>query len=363
MRQRVAFLRTLLAGRPLLCLDEPFGALDALTRGQMQRWLADALDARAAHGAARHARRRGGGAARRPDRAALAAPRPGDRDARRRRSPRPRHRTDPEVVALRERALEALGGTRVMRARCIVLAALAALGGDRPPRRRRRAAPARADAGRRRAVDRPRAARARPRGHDLGGRCSGSPPRSPPAPRSASPCTSRRARGARCARCVIGSQAVPMPVIAPLVVLVLGFGLAPKVLIVALVCFFPVAINLYDGLRDTDADARKLLRSLDATRWQTLRMLELPRALPAAFTGHEDRRRGGGDRRRVRRVGGLGLRPRPRAADRQRPARDARARSPPPCCCSLLAVLLYGAVRAARAARRRLDAQITSRRP
>ena len=84
---------------------------------------------------------------------------------------------------------------------------------------------------------------------------------------------------------VIGSQAVPVPVIAPLVVLVLGFGLAPKVLLVALVCFFPVAINLYDGLRDTDPDARKLLRSLDATRWQTLRMLEAPSALPAAFTG------------------------------------------------------------------------------
>jgi putative hydroxymethylpyrimidine transport system permease protein len=84
---------------------------------------------------------------------------------------------------------------------------------------------------------------------------------------------------------VIGSQAVPVPVIAPLVVLVLGFGLAPKVLLVALVCFFPVAINLYDGLRDTDADARKLLRSLDASRWQTLTMLELPSALPATFTG------------------------------------------------------------------------------
>src|SRR5215217_6916347 len=84
---------------------------------------------------------------------------------------------------------------------------------------------------------------------------------------------------------VIGSQAVPVPVIAPLVVLVLGFGLAPKILLIALVCFFPVAINLYDGLRDTDPDARKLLRSLDATRWQTLRMLEAPSALPAAFTG------------------------------------------------------------------------------
>jgi NitT/TauT family transport system permease protein/putative hydroxymethylpyrimidine transport system permease protein len=84
---------------------------------------------------------------------------------------------------------------------------------------------------------------------------------------------------------VIGSQAVPIPVIAPLVVLVLGFGLAPKVLLIALVCFFPVAINLYDGLRTADADARKLLRSLDASRWQTLRMLEVPSALPAAFTG------------------------------------------------------------------------------
>jgi NitT/TauT family transport system permease protein/putative hydroxymethylpyrimidine transport system permease protein len=84
---------------------------------------------------------------------------------------------------------------------------------------------------------------------------------------------------------VIGSQAVPVPVIAPLVVLVLGFGLAPKVLLVALVCFFPVAINLHDGLRDADPDARRVLRSLDATRWQTLRTLEGPSALPAAFTG------------------------------------------------------------------------------
>src|SRR3954452_7146842 len=76
-----------------------------------------------------------------------------------------------------------------------------------------------------------------------------------------------------------------MLVLAPLVVLVLGFGLAPKVLIVALVCFFPVTINVYDGLRDTDPDARKLLRALDASPWQTLKLLEAPSALPAAFTG------------------------------------------------------------------------------
>jgi ABC-type nitrate/sulfonate/bicarbonate transport system permease component len=84
---------------------------------------------------------------------------------------------------------------------------------------------------------------------------------------------------------VIGSQAVPVPVIAPLLILVLGFGLVPKVLLVALVCFFPVTINLYDGLRRVDPDARKLLRSYDASRWQSFRLLEAPAALPAAFTG------------------------------------------------------------------------------
>src|ERR1044072_6648923 len=84
---------------------------------------------------------------------------------------------------------------------------------------------------------------------------------------------------------VIGSQAVPMVVLAPLVELVLGFGLAPKVVIVALVCIYPVTINVFDGLRDTDPDARKLLRALDASPWLTLRFLEAPSALPSAFTG------------------------------------------------------------------------------
>jgi NitT/TauT family transport system permease protein/putative hydroxymethylpyrimidine transport system permease protein len=84
---------------------------------------------------------------------------------------------------------------------------------------------------------------------------------------------------------VVGSQAVPVPVVAPLLVLVLGFGLAPKVLMVALVCFFPITINLYDGLRSAGADQRKVLASFSATRWQTLRLLEAPAALPQALTG------------------------------------------------------------------------------
>ena len=108
MRQRVAFLRTLLAGRPVLCLDEPFGALDALTRTQMQRWLAGALEREprtvllVTHDVEE--------AVLLADRIVLLSPRPGRVIATLEVSlPRPRHRTDADVVALRERALEALG--------------------------------------------------------------------------------------------------------------------------------------------------------------------------------------------------------------------------------------------------------------
>lgn len=84
---------------------------------------------------------------------------------------------------------------------------------------------------------------------------------------------------------VVGSQAVPIPVLAPLIVFALGFGLAPKILIVALICFFPIVVNVADGLRDVDPDARRVLRSLEASRWQRLRFLEAPSALPSGFTG------------------------------------------------------------------------------
>jgi NitT/TauT family transport system permease protein/putative hydroxymethylpyrimidine transport system permease protein len=84
---------------------------------------------------------------------------------------------------------------------------------------------------------------------------------------------------------VVGSQAVPILVLAAPLILVLGFGLAPKVVVVALVCFFPVTVNLFDGLRAVDPDQRKLLRSLGASRWTTVRLLEAPAALPQAFTG------------------------------------------------------------------------------
>jgi NitT/TauT family transport system ATP-binding protein len=110
MRQRVSFLRTLLAGRPLLCLDEPFGALDALTRAQAQTWLAEALarDARTVLLVTHDVEE----AVLLADRIVLLSPRPGrvvsvlDVGL-----PRPRARTDLAVVELRERALAALGVT------------------------------------------------------------------------------------------------------------------------------------------------------------------------------------------------------------------------------------------------------------
>lgn len=84
---------------------------------------------------------------------------------------------------------------------------------------------------------------------------------------------------------LVASQTIPIPIIAPLLVAWLGFDLAPKLVIVALVCFFPVTISTLDGLGRTDPDLGKLMRTLDASRWQVLRRVEAPAALPAVFSG------------------------------------------------------------------------------
>ena len=83
----------------------------------------------------------------------------------------------------------------------------------------------------------------------------------------------------------VGSQAVPIPVIGVLLVFWWGFGLLPKLVVIALICFFPVLVTTVDGLAAVDPDQRKLLRTLDASRWQAFRFAELPAALPAALSG------------------------------------------------------------------------------
>jgi putative hydroxymethylpyrimidine transport system permease protein len=83
----------------------------------------------------------------------------------------------------------------------------------------------------------------------------------------------------------IGSQAVPIAVIAPLLVFWWGFGVFPKLFVIVLICFFPVLVTTVDGLAAVEEDQLKLLRTLDATRWQSFRFAELPAALPAAISG------------------------------------------------------------------------------
>jgi putative hydroxymethylpyrimidine transport system permease protein len=84
---------------------------------------------------------------------------------------------------------------------------------------------------------------------------------------------------------LIGSQTIPIVILAPILVVWFGFGLTPKLVIVALICFFPITVNTLDGLRSVDPDLTKMMRSLGAGRLQRLWRAELPTALPYAFSG------------------------------------------------------------------------------
>ncbi|MBA3866050.1 MAG: ABC transporter permease [Solirubrobacterales bacterium] len=84
---------------------------------------------------------------------------------------------------------------------------------------------------------------------------------------------------------LVASQAIPIVAIAPILIVLFGFGVWPKLVIVALVCFFPITVNTLDGLRAVDPDAIKLMRSLDGSRWQIFRRVEAPTALPYTFSG------------------------------------------------------------------------------
>lgn len=84
---------------------------------------------------------------------------------------------------------------------------------------------------------------------------------------------------------VVASQTIPVIVIAPVLVVWFGFGIGPKIAIIALICFFPIAVNALDGLATVPADQRKLMRSLGASRLRVLTVLEAPTALPYALSG------------------------------------------------------------------------------
>ncbi len=84
---------------------------------------------------------------------------------------------------------------------------------------------------------------------------------------------------------VVASQTIPIVVIAPILIVWFGYGITPKIVIVALICFFPITVNALDGLRAVDPEAVKMMRSLNASRWQRFRRVEAPAALPNLFTG------------------------------------------------------------------------------
>jgi putative hydroxymethylpyrimidine transport system permease protein len=84
---------------------------------------------------------------------------------------------------------------------------------------------------------------------------------------------------------LVASQTVPVIAIAPILVVWLGFGICPKLAIIALVCFFPITVNALDGLRSVDPELPRMMRTLDATRGQILRRVEIPSALPFLLSG------------------------------------------------------------------------------
>lgn len=84
---------------------------------------------------------------------------------------------------------------------------------------------------------------------------------------------------------IVASQTIPVIVIAPILIVWFGFGIGPKLAIIALICFFPIAVNTLDGLRSVDPDTVRMMRSLDANRRRIFLRVEAPTALPQAFGG------------------------------------------------------------------------------
>lgn len=84
---------------------------------------------------------------------------------------------------------------------------------------------------------------------------------------------------------LIASQSVPTVVLAPVLVLVMGFNIGPILAVIALFCFFPIAVNTIDGLGSVDREYVRMMQTLDASRTAIFRRIEFPSALPFIFTG------------------------------------------------------------------------------
>jgi ABC-type nitrate/sulfonate/bicarbonate transport system permease component len=84
---------------------------------------------------------------------------------------------------------------------------------------------------------------------------------------------------------VVASQTIPIIVISPILLIWLGFGIGPKIVVVTLICFFPITVNTLAGLDSAAPDATKMMRSLNASRSQLFRRVQAPTALPSFFTG------------------------------------------------------------------------------
>ncbi|MEZ4520841.1 MAG: ABC transporter permease [Thermomicrobiales bacterium] len=84
---------------------------------------------------------------------------------------------------------------------------------------------------------------------------------------------------------IVASQAIPIIALAPILLIWFGFGMTPKIIVVVLLCYFPIAVNMADGLRAADSDALNLLRSMGASRWQIMRIVRIPSSLPYLVSG------------------------------------------------------------------------------
>ncbi|PEP51105.1 ABC transporter permease [Bacillus pseudomycoides] len=81
------------------------------------------------------------------------------------------------------------------------------------------------------------------------------------------------------------SQTIPIVVLAPLFIIWFGYGMLPKVMVVILVCFFPIALSILEGFQTVDKNMLKLLQTMRATKWQIYQKVKFPAVLPYFFSG------------------------------------------------------------------------------